>query len=148
MKNIKMIKNNHMLAGKKSKWGITRRRGVGRWVRSWRKQQRNPGKRKQRWSHNILFISDLCISIFIQRRWDSFWTINHFCKIWQVVFHWESFFHFLFLPFQRPTDHVTKLSITSAAWQSSNFGCTGKHIHSLSRMQLVWWFQLQISAAL
>lgn len=59
-------------------------------------------------------------------RQDSFRTINHFCKMWQVVFHLDSLFPFaISLPFGRPTDHFTKLSIASTVQQGSNFGCTG-----------------------
>lgn len=115
-------------------WNRKEGRGGGE-VRDWRKQQRNPGKRKQHRSHNILFISDLCVSIFIHWRRDSFWTIHHFCKMWQVVFHLDSLFPFPFsLPFQRPTDHFTKLSITSTVQQGSNFGCTG-NTHTLPQQR-------------
>lgn len=59
-------------------------------------------------------------------RQDSFWTINHFCKMWQVVFHLDSLFPFPFsLPFWRPTHHFINLSITSTVQQGINFGCTG-----------------------
>lgn len=54
-------------------------------------------------------------------RQDSFWTINHFCKMWQAVFYLDSPFPLPFsLPFQRPMDHFAKLSITSTVQQGTD----------------------------